>query len=277
MIGRGRKSSLLLIDADDRIIADVWCVECGRNLRDLHVSDRCPNCNHPASDSVHGDYLIHADRPVVRGLADAARLVEYGALVLGVLTGLALLVSLLSVHDLNELVDRVYNIILAAAVISPVVATLGLVTLTTRHTAAYYWVRYGSRRILLRVGLLLALGLALLIVAFRLFGPIALRIGLVVWFVVPLGAFFRGIERLMRRVPSDQLARFARATFVGLLAFGALSVLVVLIGHRSATDPDWGESYLVFCAISCLGGLGVGIAAYLLIVRVRRTLLSIAR
>ena len=275
-----RKSSLLLVDADDRITSDVLCVKCGYSLRSRLVSDRCPNCNHPASDSVHGDYLIHADRPIIVGLVDAARLVEYGMLVLGGLMGLALLAALLSLlsnQELNAFVDRVHGVVFAAAVISPVVATMGVITLTTRHTAAYYWVRYGNPRTYLQAGLGLALGIALIVLAYRYFGGAALQISLIVWFLIPGGAFLRGIESLARRVPNKQLASFARATFVGLMGFGILSAVVVLLGYWAWKDESWRDSHLAFSAISAIGGVALGIAVYLLIVRVRRNLTSLMR
>jgi len=277
MSGRKHKSSLLLIDADDRIVADVLCVKCGRNLRGFHVADRCFGCNHPASDSVHGDFLIHTDRSLVRAMADAARVVEYGIAILGSLLGLALLAKLLSARDLDDVVYGVYDVIFASAVISPVVGVLGIVLLTMRHSAAYFWARYGNRRTLLRCGLALALGVALLTVAFHYFGEIVLRIALVLWFVLVVGAFLRGIERLMGRVPNKQLASFARATLVGLVAFGVLAILIILLAHWSVTDNSWRDSHLAFSGINCLGGLALGVAGFTLIVRVRRTLWSIAR
>ena len=276
MSKRRPASSLLLIDADDRIVADVLCIRCGYNLRNLLVADRCPNCTHPASDSVHGDYLIHADRPLVRGLAEAARVVEYGVAILGGLMGLALLAVLLRARSLTEIVDPAYKVVFAGAVISPVVATIGLLLLTTRHTAAYYWVRYANPRALLRFGLLFALVLAAIVVCALYFGYVALEIGIVVWFVVPLGAFLRGVERLMRRVPNNQLAAFARAMFVGLLAFGLLAIVIILICERAGTDPSWEDSRIAFSAINCLGGIALGVATHQLLIRVRRTLDSIA-
>lgn len=273
-------SSLLRVDAEDRIVADVLCVKCGENLRGLHLADRCPNCRHPASDSVHGDYLIHSDREVVNGLAEAARVVEYGAGVLGGLMILALLASIVSAVRTGSsegAAESAYKIVLAAAVLSPIVATLGLVLLTTRHTAAYYWVRYGNPRGLLRLGLLLGLVLAAVVVARHYFGAIALRIGIVFWFAVPMGAFLRGIEHLMRRVPNNQLAAYARATFVGLVAFVALSILTILLREWPGSTSSWRDSQLAFTAISGLGGLALGVAGFALVVRVRRTLYSIMR
>jgi hypothetical protein len=277
MPGRKRPSSLLVVDAEDRIISDVLCVKCGRNLHDLFVTQRCPDCGHPASDSVHGDYLIHADHEVVRGLADAARVIEYGTGILGGLVCIAVLAALISARSLDAAVDSAYDIIFAGAVISPVLAILGLLLLTARHSAAYYWVRYGNPRGLLRLGLLLVLVLAVIVIARYYFGVIALRIGIVFWFVVPLAAFLRGVERLMRRVPNNQLAAFARAAFVGVLAFGALAILVILLRHWSVNDPSLRDSQLAFAAINALAGLALGVAAFQLVVRVRRTLSSIAR
>jgi len=274
---RKRPSSLLLVDAEDRIVSDVLCIKCGRNLRDLFVAQRCPDCGHPASDSVHGDYLIHADREMVKGLADAARLVEYGSAVLGSLMVIALLAVLISAPSLDAAVDSAYDIVFAAAVISPVVAVLGLMLLTSRHTAAYYWARYGKPRALLPFGLLLAFALAILAVANYYFGVIVLQVVSVFWFVVPLAAFLRGLERLMRRVPNNELAAFARATFVGLLAFGVLAIFIILARHWSVADPSWRDSQLAFTAIASLGGLGLGVAAFRLVVGARRTLSSIAR
>jgi hypothetical protein len=273
---RRRASSLLLIDADDRIVAEVLCIRCGYNLQGLFVADRCPQCTHPASDSVHGDYLIHADRPLVRGLAEAARVVETGTAILGGLMGLALLAVVLSARSLTAMVGPAYKVVFAGAVISPIVATVGLILLTTRHTAAYYWVRYGNRRALLRFGLLFALALALLLTCTLYVGYVALEIGIVLWFVIPLAAFFRGVERLMRRVPNNQLAAFARAALAGLLAFGLLAIIIILIRERACTDRSWEDSLTAFSAINCLGGLALGLAAHQLMVRVRRTLNSIA-
>jgi len=275
-----RKSSLLLVDAEDRITSDVLCVKCGNNLCGRLVSERCPNCLHPASDSVHGDYLIHADRPVIAGLVDAARLVEYGLLVLGGLMALAVLAGLpllFSDRGLDALVDRVFGVVFAAAVISPVVATMGVVTLTTRHTAAYYWVRYGHPRTYLQAGLALALGVALVVTACHYFGTVALQIGLIAWFVIPGGAFLRGVESLMRRVPNKQLAVFARATFIGLVAFGILCIVVVVLGRGAGKEESWRDSHLAFSAIAGIGGLALGIAIYRLIVRVRRNLVGLLR
>ena len=270
-------SSLLLLDADDRIIADVICIRCAFNLRNLTISDRCPNCNHPVSDSVHGDYLIHADKPLVRGLAESAQVIEYGMLILESLMGLALLAALISDRSIAALVEHAFRIVYAGAMISPVIATIGLVLLTTRHTAAYYWVRYGNKRTLLRGGLIFALILALAVTCTLFWGIIALEIGTVVWFAVPLGAFFRGLEQLMRRVPNKQLATFSRGLFAGLLAFAVFAIIIFSLEKLSQRDLSWGESLTAFRGLAGAGGILLGIMAHQLLLRVRRTLLSIAR
>ena len=271
------KSSLLLVDADDRIVSDVLCIRCGNNLRDLHVADRCPQCNHPASDSVHGDYLIHADRVMVRGLADAAQVVEYAIAILAALVGLALLASIVTADDMNMLVERAYSIVFAGMVLAPVVATIGLVLLTTRHAAAYYWVRYGNPRAILRMSLLVVLGLTVISLCGYFIGYIALQISIVIWFVIPLGLFFRGLESLMRRVPNNQLATFSRGMLVGLIGFSVLSIVIIFLRFQCWDDPSWGESLTAFSGINTVGGIGLTIASYQLLARVRRTLFSISR
>lgn len=270
-----RTSSLLLIDADDRIIADVICIRCACSLRNLLISDRCPNCNHPVSDSVHGDYLIHADKPLVRGLAEAARVIEYGILILSGLMGLGLLALLLSVRSVVQLIEYAFNIVYMGVMISPVIAAIGLILLTTRHTAAYYWARYGNQRTLLRCGLGFALFLAIICACSLKFGNVAWKIGTVLWFAIPLGAFYRGLEQLMRRVPNKQLATFARVLFAGLMAFSVLSILIHIADAQH--KDDWANSRIAFSAISTVGGVGLGVATHQLIVRIRRTLQSIAR
>ena len=112
---------------------------------------------------------------------------------LGGLLAIGMLVSLVSADSIDDAVKRAYEIVFAGAVISPVIAAVGLVLLTTRHSAAYYWVRYGNPRALLWFGLFIALGIAAVAVAASVFGYVAMRIGLVLWFTVPLGAFVRGV------------------------------------------------------------------------------------
>jgi hypothetical protein len=277
MPGRKKPSSLALVDAEDRIVADVLCIRCGRSLRDCLLTQPCPACGHPASDSVHGDYLIHSDPQMVRGLADAAQVVEYGAAVLGSLMIMALLVTLVRADDLAAATCTAYEVVFAAAVMSPIIATVGLLLLTTRHSAAFYWARYGHPRALLRLGLLALVVIAVVATATFFFGRIALQLGTVVWVVALPGAFLRGVEHLMRRVPNNQLAAFARATFVGLMMFGALAIAVALLSYGAAEDPSWEEPRLAFTAINALGGLLLGVAVFRLVVRVRRTLSSIAR
>jgi len=271
-----KRSSLLKVDSDDRIISDVLCIRCGTNLRDLQVADRCPNCRHPASDSVHGDYLIHADKPLVRGLAEAARVIEFGIIILGGLLGLALLASLISARSITHLIEPAYNLVFAGAMISPIIATIGLILLTTRHTASYYWVRFGNKRALLRFGLAFAMILAAAVASTIFFGVIALKIGTVIWFAVPLGAYFRGLERLMIRVPNKQLAAYSRMMLVGMIAFSAIAILIFFIRKLGGDDKSWADSQTAFSAINCIIGVALGVASYQLIVRIRRTLLSIA-
>ena len=274
-----RASSLLLIDAEDRVVADVLCLKCATNLNNLHIHDRCANCGHPVSDSVHGDYLIHTDKNVVRNLADAARTVEWGVLALCGLVLLGMLFSMLKGlrHlEIRLIVEGAYRMVFAGAVISPVVAAVGFVLLTTRGTAAYFWARHGNQRTFLRVGLVAALILAAVTFSVAYFGQVAAEITVVLWFAFPVGGFLRGVERLMRRVPNKQLASFARATFVGLIAFAALSILIIIVRRLALQDVTWSDSATALTAVNLFAGAVVGVAGYTLIVRVHRTLRAIS-
>ncbi|RMF84182.1 MAG: hypothetical protein D6744_03530 [Planctomycetota bacterium] len=51
-----------LIDADDRIDADLACAGCGYNVRSLPRDGRCPECGHSVDDSVRAGWLAFAPR-----------------------------------------------------------------------------------------------------------------------------------------------------------------------------------------------------------------------
>ena len=189
---------------------------------------------------------------------------------------MALLASIVTASNMNSLVNQTYNMVFVGMVLSPVVATIGLVLLTTRHAAAYFWARYGNRRTLLRLGLILGLVLVIFILCAYFIGQVAFQIGIVIWFTIPLGLFFRGLENLMHRVPNNQLATFSRGMLVGLIAFSILSIVIIFIRFQCRDDPSWGESLTAFAGINTVGGIGLTIAAYQLLIRVRRTLDSIA-
>ena len=270
------------VDTDDRVISDLLCVKCGWNLRSYLVSDPCPTCGHPVSDSVYGDYLIHTDTAQVRRLADAARLVQFGAVLLG---GLVLVMMLVTVKTRwgrgIALAEDAFRVLLFGAMIAPVPAAVGMVMLTPRRTLAYYraWFkrRYASRASRTLLGTDAIIVLTVLTAGFTLYAWVATRLAMVLWFGIPLAMFFRGVEQLMRRLPSASLARFSRAIFVATIIFSVFAFGVLLLERISTVESGVEELRIVMTAICDLAGLVIGFGAVRLLVRVRAALSSAAR
>ncbi len=253
------------IDTSDRVITDVLCVECGHNLRDRYLTDRCPHCGHSISDSVFGDYLVHAERSRVRRLGDHARLVFYGAAFVTGLTILAGLGTVLGAADAPGAVTRLYDVLQAAAMLIPIPAAIGILLLTQRRSLAWYraWLRQrlASRMqqtsaLLVAAALLIGLVGAVLAIGLR-FGELVLM----AWFVVPVAAFWRGFERLMRRLPDRILASRARILFFGTLVFTALALTIRLTRVGIVTPSDPSQTLLILTSINSTIGLLLGAMA----------------
>ncbi len=262
----GVSGSQTVIDASDRVIADVLCVECGWNLRSYQLTDRCPKCGHPVSDSVFGDYLVHTDRTRVRRLSDHARLVFYGASFVAALAGVAALATLLGSRSAPDAVTNLYSVFQMAAMLVPIPAGIGIVLLTQRRSLAWYqaWLR---QRLASRLRQLAAalVGLALLLGVVGAFVALGMQFGellLIAWFVVPVSAFWRGFERLMQRLPDRVLAGRARMLLIGTLVFTAMALGIRLVDLRIVLPGDPEQTRLILASINTtlgllLGGLGL--------------------
>jgi len=270
-----------LVDADDRVVSDILCVNCGWNLRSYKVGENCPNCTHSISDSVFGDYLVHSDPKAVRQLADAAWMVVCGAGLLLLLVAAAALATLFTADNASRAVTTGYNMIFAGAVVSPVPAAVGLVLLTPRRSLAYYtaWLRmrYGARRAQIELGIKLAVALGILVTVSVYYGWIVGRLAMVLWFAVPLACFFRGVEQLMRRLPNPQLATYARLVLIGALVFSAFAFAILVLERVRVSDPDVEDTLVGLASVNLLLGGGIGIAAFRLLLRVHNALRRAAR
>jgi hypothetical protein len=120
-----------LLDAEERVAADVRCIECGYNLRTLAARQRCPECGQPVAPSLYRPELAHAPMEWVRGLAN-------GAAVLSAAGGMTLMgLTLLTVAAVARLFGAVVvSAILSAlpwvlvGLIGPIVGVIGLHMLT---------------------------------------------------------------------------------------------------------------------------------------------------
>jgi hypothetical protein len=266
-----------LVDADDRVKTDLLCLKCASGLRGQPITGHCPNCGHPVSDSAHGDYLVHSDRDMVRRLADAARFVMYGAILLVSMVGVGFLTTLVSCRTFPDAVNRAFEILLVGGMISPVVAAVGLVVLTPRGSVEYYEARYLNLRAILKLAAWFVPALAALIVASTYLGPLVARTVQIVWIFVPLYAFLRGVEQLMRRVPNAKLAQSARMhnTALVFIAVGGLAVLLIQLYARD--DPDWAGGLIAITLVCTIAAIAFTIRGIRLLTHVQRALYQAAR
>src|SRR5690606_35374363 len=156
--------------------------------------------------------------------------------------------------------------------IAPLVAVIGLATLTNRHTVAYYRGRYSERRTVMLAAASLGIGLALLIVLAQWYGRPIANLILTARAVGPAAWFLRGLAQIMRRVPNNELAGLAGVAFWGALACGGALFCVLTLHHVGGDDPGWRDTRLGLTAIFAVGTVALGIAAYRLLLRAEQTL-----
>lgn len=278
MSKRGRKPAL--VDHDDRVVANVYCIRCGRNLKSSGIRERCAHCNHPVSDSVFGDYLVHADREYVKGLAEAARFVRIGSGFLGGLVGFGLLVTLITEitqRDLRQGIDSVFQLLFAGAMIAPLLAAVGLATLTNRHTVLYYKTRYFSGGRLKYVCAVALAGLVVFVAGSHWFGKPVGNLVLCGWAIIPAALFLHRIARLMRRVPDKELAAFAMFAYWGVLICGVALFCVLTLRSKAHEDRTWQDMQVGLTAIYVVGSIALGLGGYRLLNKVEDILLKAAR
>ncbi len=265
-----------ILDREDRVIADLLCVRCGKNLRGQVATAACADCGHPISDSVHGDYLIYSDPLMVRTLAVASRLVLYSALLLIGLTGLGLFATVLGSRDVRVIIANSFDVIRFGASIAPLIAAIGLVMLTPRRTLAYYQARLlKPRNVAWTVAGAIALIAAVSVGAYFA-GRIVAIVAVALWIVVPISAFLRAVQRLMQRVPDNRVARLAGTEFV-LFIVGGVAALAVLLIREFAAERGWEDALVGLTFVFCLLSLLLAWRGYLLLLRVRDALDRAAR
>jgi len=265
------------VDLDDRVVAELHCIKCGTLLRGEFASGSCPQCGHPCSDSVYGDYLIYSGRAEVDRLDEAARVVIYGGMLLGVIIAIAMLFMVTSSQNVIEAIRRGFDTLWAGVLLSPVIATTGMVLLTRRYSMAYYEAKYFHRRFLIRAGICAGLVLLLAGVAAYFRARDFQVLLLAGWATLPSAAFMRGLARLMRRVPNVKLASFAQALSAIIWVTGVLSLLFNWLRPLGAESADWEAPLLSLQMLVSCGWIGLGIASLRLMMTVHRNFLAIRR
>ncbi len=271
----GRKQALFHVDSTDTIVADVLCIRCGQSLRGRSVRAACPQCLHPASDSVYGDYLIHVDRANVLRLIESCTAVTLGALLVGGIVLAATVVHITTAASFDDAVERAFDMLFTGAVIAPLVAFVGLALLTRRHGFDYFRARYGNAAFAKQA---IAIGLLLLAAAgaaLYFAGDTTRVLILAAWTTLPAAFMLRGLQRLMLRLPNQRLAHSSLLACVGVCVMGAAAAGVQLLRLRPADDERLFATLLVLTFFSCLGGVGMGVAVLRLLLLVRRSLAAV--
>lgn len=269
-------TSRAILDPDDRLIIDAYCIKCGHALRNEAFRGRCPGCNHSISDSVHGDFLIDAERGHVLNLAAGVGLLIYPVYVLAGIVTLAALVALLGRPGLLYKVSDLFIVTLFGALLSPLLSVMGMLSVTRRKRMPYYFARYGNRRDVTMFSLLAVLLCGGTIAALYYALQITLNVLLVLWFAVPGVVFLYGLGRLMMLVPDKRMAGRCSAAvlLLGVLSAAALAVLEMTPFIQKSHDLETG--YVVLSILSVGGGFGLAIFVSYLLRDVRVTLLRAA-
>ncbi len=263
------------VDLEDRIVADLRCIKCGIRLQGTSVNGFCPQCGHPCSDSVYGDYLIYSDRAEIERLDEAARVVIYGGVVLGTIIAVAMLSMVTYSANMIDAVRRGFDTLWAGVLVSPVMSTTGMVLLTRRYSVAYYEAKYFHQRVLLRAGAWLAgILIALCVAAYHLPAEFQVLL-LAAWATLPSAAFMRGLVRLMRRVPNVKLATYAQVLCAGIWVTGLLSLLFNWLRPMAQNRADWEGPLIALQMVVSIGWLALAIAAFRLLLAIHRNLLAI--
>jgi len=264
-------------DADGRLAGDMACVQCGYNLRGLEPQGRCPECGSPVGESLRQDLLRFAGAEALRRVGRGAAMIVIGTLAHMAAVGLRVTFEWpLRSRITTPMLHLLRGGCALVSLVSGAVVLVGIWWLTGRLRGAE-----GRRRadgVALATGTVLSLAVLADRAAFLLL-PLWQAVA-ILWPADTAMALIGGclamahVRRLARRGPDETLARQARGVWWGLLVTAGIQlvgiVLVLFGGFREAA---------LGAQIAGIGGLGMvifGVAAGVLLVRLRRHLRSIA-
>lgn len=253
------------VDLEDRIIQDVWCVECGANLQGQSVREKCSECAHSNSDSVFGDFLIYSSPFVIRKLDEAATVVMTVAAFTGLLGVIVIAAALLSSKGFLDAIDRAFDGLLFTAMLLPVVTIFGLMLLTRHQSLAYFQARYAKPRFMAGAGITCVLVAVACGVFASHYGAAFAAIVCTAWAIGPTAAFLFGMRSLMRRVPNNKLANFANWMIIPLLGLGGMGLFVHLARPMIKSPSDWDGPLLAMKVLIVIGGLAWSAGVYRLL------------
>ncbi len=243
-----------LLDAEQRVAADVPCESCGYNLRTLPALGHCPECNAPAARALTPPQLRFAPAGYLRSLADGVSIL-FGAgvlLIVVILLELAALLAAIWLADTGEdLMFALSGCGMAVLLIGfPILSIVGLLSITRSDPRPHHRSAQGSSRLASRYVLLVAILGGVLTIAsgalvrmagpasFMLMGCPALVSAALTVIVLPAMTLFY-IANLMKRLPDATLEQDT-----GTLAVGHILVTVI------------GAALLLFVGLLSEAGLG---------------------
>ncbi|MBN1342061.1 MAG: hypothetical protein JXQ73_05235 [Phycisphaerae bacterium] len=262
--------------SDGALDADIHCASCGYNLRGLRPSGRCPECGTPIARSLRGDLLAVSDPNWVARIARGATYAYRGfialvlliiAAVIGVGAGLALFGP---IGPGDTAVVVLLGGVVAWSLAGFAAMIIGIWWLTTPGPREVVQPEVRRTRTGCRIALLALLG-AWLATKLPINHPVYAAVASLsqsVAFAVWAWLFFKMIEHMGSRVPSEEIIKTAKRGRRRLIAFVVLIVLVfslmitaiTVMAVRTAAPtpgapPFGGGSMGLISAASCLGGL----------------------
>ncbi len=211
-------------DDTGEIRTDLACQRCGYNLRGLNATGLCPECGTPISLSLRKDLLCYAEPEYVKGLARGCRRILTGVTML---LACIILVPLASAGVSSLRRDETMGALLAwlgvslaiGAVLMGILGFVHGVWLITRpQPQVFTTLKRDTARRLVRIYLLVAIIGKALSYSIEALGPPPrvmaavelLGIGISVFGVIGMAAYFMYLSKLCRRVSMTSRGRYSK-------------------------------------------------------------------
>lgn len=261
------------VDPEDRIVADILCVNCSAKIRGQYLTEGCYQCGHPNTDSVYGDLLIYTeDKTVVTRLHESALVVIYSAMFTGVLGLIIMLMPMLSASSAIDVVTRAFDGLQFAVLVFPLVAFVGMLLLTRHRSLSYFEERYANAAFIVRAAVFLIIGVAAIGLASRYFAPELRVAAFLIWTMLPPILFFRGLAGLLKRIPNLPLAAWCNFVIAGIVLIGIGGVTVVYMAPMANQSAEWEGPVVALKAITVVATIGWAIGAFAILRATKRTL-----
>lgn len=260
------------VDLNKRVVASCLCIKCGADLRGQSVEGACAVCRHSVYDSVYGGFLIDAPTPEVRRLYTMSHIVVYPAALVAAITLFILVSTLVQSRNVLHAIDSAFDVVLTGAMLAGIVALVGTVVFTGRHSAAYYLAKYGRGLFLAKIGVVTVV---LIVAAVWFWGHFVECLVQVLFAAVPMAIFLHRLRHMMRMVPNKRLAAYASQILVAVVAVAAAGLLVLVLRPQARPNTDWSAFLMVLTTLATLAGLWLGVATLRLVILARRTLRAI--